>query len=304
MQHRILTIGVTALAMTLAAAAQQTTSSEQRDDAALQQIQGQNSGTAAAQTEAAAPAPTAEPQPAEATQPAPAAEPTAAAETQKPAAEQSPATPATAEAAQPEPQLSQRPSAAAAVLLPTGTAIRIHLNNALSTKTAAAGSAFSATVYEDVKVDGHIVIASGSTLTGRVTQVGEPRRIQGRPWIELRPESVTLADGRTMRLSAIVVDTTNPKHYDVTGEGRIKGPSFGKQDKILAVSTGSTGAIAGTILGGPEGALIGMGGAAGYNTGRWLIKHHSMVLPQEMGIVLEVSSPLLDNAEKSVAEVR
>src|SRR6266568_2479675 len=112
------------------------------------------------------------------------------------------------------PALATRP-ATSNVMLPIGTAIRMKLDSAVSTSDSRPGDKLSGKVTQDVVVEGKTVIPAGATLSGRVMRLFEPRRIAGRPAIQLVPDSVTIAKGKSLSIAAVVVDTGNPKRLKV-----------------------------------------------------------------------------------------
>jgi len=59
--------------------------------------------------------------------------------------------------------------ASVATTLRAGTPVRLRLLNALTSKQAKTGQSFDLEVVDDVMVDGHIVIARGSSARGEVT---------------------------------------------------------------------------------------------------------------------------------------
>src|SRR5436853_419582 len=80
---------------------------------------------------------------------------------------------------------------------------------------------------------------AGASVQGRITQLSEPRRLRGVPVIDLKPESVTMPTGEIYNMSAVVVDTADPKHHDVDEEGRIKGRGHTAADiRNVAVGVG------------------------------------------------------------------
>ena len=176
--------------------------------------------------------------------------------------------------------------------MPTGTAIRMKLESGISTADSTEGEAFAGRVTEAVVVNGKTVIPVGSSLSGHVTKVSEPRRIAGVPSIGLRPETVTLPNGDTFNITATVVDTGNPKKYTVNDEGRIKGKGREKLDNVELVGASGSGAIAGAVIGGGAGSLIGAAAGATIATGHWLFKRHSAELPAGTEIIIELSRPV------------
>ncbi|HWR36651.1 MAG TPA: glycine zipper family protein [Clostridia bacterium] len=176
--------------------------------------------------------------------------------------------------------------------IPVGTAIRMKLETALSTRSNQAGDTFSGRVTEPVVVNGKTVIPVGASLSGHVTRVNEPRRITGRPMIDLRPESVVLPNGETLSINAVVVDTDHRPQTSVDDEGRIKGKGYtGRDTKEIAIGTGA-GATVGAVTAGSKGALVGAAIGATATVTHWLVKRHSTELPAGTEIVIELSRPI------------
>ena len=177
--------------------------------------------------------------------------------------------------------------------LATGTAIKMRLETAISGKRAKPNRTFSANVTEPVLLDGETIIPAGATVSGRVARVVNPRRIQGRPSVDLRPDKIILPDGRTLSMSAVVVDTGNPNRFDVDEEGRIKTPSRNTHDNRETLIGTGAGAGVGAILGGVPGAVIGATAGAGATTAHRLLRHRYAELPAGTVLIVELRRPLL-----------
>src|SRR5580693_5871328 len=95
--------------------------------------------------------------------------------------------------------------------LPTGTAVKMKLETSLATFSSKAGDPFSARVSEPVVIDGKTVIPIGATVEGRVMKADGPRRIAGKPTIDIFPENLILPNGDRLMLNATLVDT-NARH--------------------------------------------------------------------------------------------
>ena len=179
------------------------------------------------------------------------------------------------------------------VTLPVGTAIRMKLETPLYTSSNKSGDAFEGRVTEDVKLGEKIVIPVGSALHGQVVRVAEPRRIKGKPMIQLRPESITMPNGERYTINAAVVDTNKVNGTDVDSEGRITGKTRSTRDNIeLAGGTG-VGAVVGGVVDGGKGVLIGAGIGAGAAMVHWLTKHNQTSLPAGSELVFELSRPVV-----------
>ena len=178
------------------------------------------------------------------------------------------------------------------VSLPAGTALKVKLDNTLSTVASKSGDAFSARVTEAVMLDGKTVIPIGTTVEGRVTKVTEPRRAAGKPTIGILPESVVLPSGERYMLNATLVDTNRGRGTDVNSEGQFKGDGHdGKDLTQIGLGTGG-GMVAGGLIGGGKGLLIGGAIGATVTVTHWLVKHRSAMLPAGTELVMELDRPL------------
>ena len=177
--------------------------------------------------------------------------------------------------------------------LPTGTAVKMKLENTLTTFSTQAGDPFSARVTEAVVVDGKTVIPVGATVQGRVTKTSEPRRIAGKPTIAIFPEHMILPNGDRFMLNATLVDTNGRRGTDVNNEGQFKGAGHdGKDLTEVGMGTGG-GMLIGGLAGGGKGLLIGGAiGATGTIT-HWLAKHRSAMLPAGTELVMELNRPMV-----------
>jgi hypothetical protein len=175
--------------------------------------------------------------------------------------------------------------------LPTGTAVKMRLVEALSSDGNKAGDNFSGRVSEAVMLEGKTVIPVGATIEGTVTRVSSPRRIKGRPEISLRPESVTFPDGKTLTMSAVIVDS-QMDGTTVNDEGQIKGSGHTRGDLIEMGAGAAGGLTIGALAGGAKGGMIGAAIGGGAAMVHWLSKHHSTELPAGTELVMEISSPM------------
>jgi hypothetical protein len=208
----------------------------------------------------------------------------------------SPSTPASA-----APELKQRvktepaasTAAATPATLPVGTPVRMRLETALSTSSTQAGDTFSGRVLEDVKLNQRVILPVGATLQGEVVRVSEPRRIKGKPMIQLLPQVVVLPNGQKYPINAAVADTNKVNGTSVDDEGRIKGPGHTDRDVMEIAAGAGVGAIVGGIAKGGKGSLIGAGIGAGGTIIHWLTKRNSASLPVGSEIIFELSRPMV-----------
>ncbi len=176
--------------------------------------------------------------------------------------------------------------------LPAGTPMHLKLETAISTSTAKAGDPFYGRLTQSVVHEGKTVIPVGSSVEGNVVRVSEPRRIKGRPTIELRPNLIVLPDGNRYHIYAVVVDTDPSSKTQVNEEGQIKGSGMNARDKVeIGAGTGA-GLTVGALAGGGKGALIGATIGAGATVTRWLTKRKSAELPAGTEIVMELDRPV------------
>jgi hypothetical protein len=183
--------------------------------------------------------------------------------------------------------------ASAQTSLPTGTALKMKLENTLTTFSSKAGDPFQARVTEAVIVDGKTVIPVGATVQGRVTKTSEPRRIAGKPTIAIFPEHLVLPNGERFMLNATLVDTNARGGTDVNQEGQFKGVGHdGKDLTEVGMGTGG-GMLIGALAGGGKGLLIGGAIGATATVSHWLSKHRSAMLPAGTELVMELSRPMV-----------
>jgi hypothetical protein len=176
--------------------------------------------------------------------------------------------------------------------LPAGTALKVKLENTLTTFSSRSGDPFSGRVTEAVVLDGKTVIPVGATVMGRVTKVNEPRRVAGKPTIGIFPETVVLPNGERYMLNANLVDTNLRHGTDVNTEGQFKGTGHdGKDLTEIGMGTGG-GMLMGGLIGGGKGLLIGGAIGATATVAHWLGKHKSASLPAGTELVLELNRPM------------
>jgi hypothetical protein len=144
-------------------------------------------------------------------------------------------------------------------LVPSGTQLRIRLNDTLSSKDSRVGDKFTATVVNPSRYE-------EATVTGHIRSIVKSGRVEGRTTMNLSFDSIRLRDERTGPLRAEVVrvyDSDSAKKVDE--EGRVQSGGRGKQTLKRSGIGAAAGAIIGGIAGGGKGAAIGLivGGAAG-----------------------------------------
>jgi hypothetical protein len=177
------------------------------------------------------------------------------------------------------------------VSLPAGTSLQMKLETNLSTSSKT-GEPFTARVVEPVMLDGKQVIPIGATVMGRVTKATAPRRIQGKPTIDIFPESLVMPNGDKYALNAMLVDTSEHRKSSVNGEGEFKGSGIdGKDMTQMGMATGG-GMLVGGLIGGGKGVLIGGAIGATAIVTKWLATHRSATLAAGSELTMELSHPL------------
>ena len=150
------------------------------------------------------------------------------------------------------------------------TEIKVRLIDRLDTGQTPAGSSFSATVEETVRLDKKTVLSKGTTVKGTVTDVVSSGRLK-------RPASITL---ELQGLGATGI-STQPLQID--------GKSHAARNTALIGGGAAAGAILGAIAGGGKGAVIGTAAGAGAGTGTaYATGKKEIVLPSESELVFMV----------------
>jgi hypothetical protein len=196
--------------------------------------------------------------------------------------------PAPTSANQPELQLRSIPEH---TVLPIATVLRLKLTRDLSTASARPGQQFTATLTRSVEMNGRIVIPAGATVNCRVGRAHGARRFAGKPAISIKALRARTPDGEELNFSASVVDTDNPRHLDVDEEGSVRGASPNPMNQIEMGSLAGAGAIAGVVIGGPEGLLIGTATGVAVAAGHIVVKHRDLTLPAGTELILELDAP-------------
>ncbi len=144
-----------------------------------------------------------------------------------------------------------------------GTEIKVSLIEQLDTGETKAGQLFSATVAEPVRSGGRTILARGTTVRGRVTDV--------------------ISSGRLQRPASITLQLTNIGSTELQAEAlRMDGKSHGVRNVALIGGGAAAGAILGGVAGGGKGAAIGTAVGAGAGTATaYLTGKQELVLPAE-----------------------
>jgi hypothetical protein len=153
-------------------------------------------------------------------------------------------------------------ASASSFVVPNDVAVRIRLDDTLTSDDSRVGDPFSATVvdqgeYQNARVYGHI---SEIQLSGKV---------KGSTTMGLRFDRLVMPDGRRAAVHAEIVELYHaPSGEKVDVEGAIESGGRGRKSiEHTAIGAGA-GALLGGIFGGGKGAGIGsvIGGVGGLGT--------------------------------------
>jgi hypothetical protein len=169
--------------------------------------------------------------------------------------------------------------------LASGRSLAVYTTSTLSTKTSKSGEQFTATLAEPI-TDGKWVIAKkGARVTGVIVDADPGGRVKDLASLAVTIDELTLADGRTIRLSA----------SQVRREAKA---TKGKDAKKIGIATG-VGAAIGAIAGGGKGAAIGAGVGGGAGTGAVLAtRGDPAVIAAESRLTFTLRSPVKITEER------
>lgn len=161
----------------------------------------------------------------------------------------------------------QGPPPPAVITLPQGTAVRVRLDQDLGSKISNPGDNFTATVADDVLVNGQVVIPKEARADGTVIDAKALGKFKGGAVLAIRLERVRTRWG------------SYPVHTSTISRAE-KGK--GKRTAVMAGGGAGLGALIGGLAGGGKGAAIGLlaGGGAG-TAGAAFTGNKQIVLPAE-----------------------
>jgi Glycine zipper 2TM domain len=148
-----------------------------------------------------------------------------------------------------------KPAPATHVLtVPAGTVLNLSLNSDLTTKTAKVGDPVQAQITSDVRVDGHLAIPSGATVSGKVTEVvSGSNKIGGVPTLGIQIDYLELANSQRVAINGEILQqgksNTGRDTAKIAG-GAVAGAVVGHQ-----VNDKKSGTLIGGLLGGAIGTI-------------------------------------------------
>lgn len=146
--------------------------------------------------------------------------------------------------------------------VPEDVALRIRLDDTLTSVDSEVGDPFSATVVDNGDYQ-------GARVYGRITEIDMSGRIKGRTTMMLQFDRLVMPDGRRAPIHAEIIELYHaPSGEKVDVEGAIESGGRGRKSIEHTVIGAGAGALLGSIFGGGKGAGIGsiIGGAGGLGT--------------------------------------
>lgn len=153
----------------------------------------------------------------------------------------------------------QRSAARRFLPIPTGTEIKVRLENEIDTKESRDGDRFTATVLTPSRY-------ADATIEGHIAKIDKSGKLTGKTELALAFDRIRLRNGEGGRMAAQVVKVYGEDSAkEVDEEGNVKSGSKGKTTAVRTGGGAALGAIVGGIAGGGKGAAIGaaVGAAAG-----------------------------------------
>jgi hypothetical protein len=146
--------------------------------------------------------------------------------------------------------------------IPQDVALRIRLDDTLTSTDSQVNDPFSATVMTQGQYQ-------GARVYGHISSIDMSGRLQGRTEMVLQFDRLIMYDGRTARIHAEIIQLYHaPSHETLGVEGAILSAGKGRSALIGTGFGAGAGALMGALFAGGKGAAIGsiVGGAAGLGT--------------------------------------
>jgi hypothetical protein len=160
-----------------------------------------------------------------------------------------------------------------------GTVIPVRTTTELSTANLATGSTFDAILENAIVVDGTVLAAQGSHVTGVVASSDPGGRVKGVASLAVTIRAITGRKDHTIRVKT--------DQYSAEAQ-----TTKGRDAKRTGIMTGA-GAIVGAIAGGGKGAAIGAGAGAAAGVGtNMATKGKAAVIPAETLIEFRLAAPV------------
>jgi hypothetical protein len=146
------------------------------------------------------------------------------------------------------------------------TKMSLQLLSPINTSTSKKGDKFSCKVVAPVEY-------SGAIVEGHIRDLKRSGKVDKESKIDLAFDSITAADGRSAKYSAIVIEVFEVKNASDQGladnEGTVRAKSSTIKTSVKRAAAGAAmGAVIGGLIGGPKGAIAGaaIGASIGVTT--------------------------------------
>ena len=186
------------------------------------------------------------------------------------------------------------PARAESITLPSATELHVVLETGLTTKGSKVGDPFRARLVMPVFVNQSEALPIGAVVEGKVASLKGPGRVKGKAQMQLRPETITLPDGRSFSLAASITGAQTGDEIDVDPkEGTVSRSDKEGMDARKTASGAAMGAGIGAMTAGGTGALVGAGAVGAVMLLRQVLKRGKDAdLPAGSEIILELSRPV------------
>ena len=114
------------------------------------------------------------------------------------------------------------PILAAGAVVPAGAEVEVRLTTKLASDSSKVGDAVEATVIRPVIVDGQILIAAGSTVRGKVTEVKPVAKAEDRAQVGVAFQELAAPGAKAVKLAAVLKKVDNARET-VDDKGRVVG---------------------------------------------------------------------------------
>lgn len=165
------------------------------------------------------------------------------------------------------------------VTIPSGTPLKVTLNDSLQTNVNQEGDLFTGILAEPMEMEGKVLIPAGSTCSGIITKLVKGGTLKTSPEIGFVVTEITTPKGKTYEVE---VDSIYKKGKSHTGRevGMIGGGA-------------AAGAIIGGIIGKKKGAAIGAVAGAAAGTGAAAATgRENLVYPAGLTLTFNLNKPM------------
>lgn len=186
--------------------------------------------------------------------------------------------------------------------VPSGTRLRVRINQTINSKASQVGDTFTTTVTDDVySNNGVMVIPQSSTVTGRIDSVTKAKKGGNPGQIDVSFVKLELPNGTSRRINGSLTDL-DADDAKSDNEGTASGDKMKHRKIIFIGGGGAGGAVLGAAIGGGKGALIGglIGAGAGF-LGEHFTKGENVEVKSgtEFGVILNQGVSLPRFGEKT-----